>query len=344
MTELLHTLIAGMPKAELHMHLEGSLEPEMMFRLAKRNGIDLGFASEDALRQAYDFQNLQSFLDLYYAGLRVLLTRQDFLDMTTAYLDRVRQDNVVHAEVLLSPQGHTRRGVDFAEMFCGVRDALREGAVRHGMTTGLIIGFQRHLTEESAFETLRQSEPYAADILAFGLGGAELGNPPEKFARVFAECRARGFRTVAHAGEEGPPDYVRDSIDLLGVDRIDHGVRAAEDPALVARLAQLRVPLTVCPQSNVKLRVYDTMAEHSLAALLRAGVMVTINSDDPPYFGGYITDNFLDAQAALNLTEAEIYRIARNGFEAAFIDVAHRDRLVAGLDAFWIREAGALPA
>ncbi len=334
-TPRLDAAIAAMPKVELHMHLEGALEPELLFALAARNGVDIGYATEAELRGAYAFTDLQSFLDLYYAGLRVLRTERDFHEMTLAYLRRARQDNVVHAEVFVSPQAHTRRGIPFEAMFEGIAAALDEGARELGMTAGLILGFQRHLPEEDAFATLRAAERVGDRILGFGMGGAELGNPPSNFTRVFAAARAAGHRVVCHAGEEGPPAYVAEAVDLLKVDRVDHGVRSIEDPALVRRLAESGVPLTVCPLSNVALRVYDRMEDHPLALLLRAGVKVTVNSDDPPYFGGYMTANFLAVRAALALSGAEIRQLAANAVEASFVDAARRAALRAELAAFW---------
>ena len=316
MDDAMRRLVEGMPKVELHMHLEGSLEPELLFALARRNGIDIGFASEAALRAAYDFANLQSFLDIYYAGLRVLLDARDFDDMTWSYLRRVRQDNVVHAEVFLAPQAHLRRGIDARTMFDGVLAAMARAQAELGMTTGLILVFQRQFSEAEAFDALRASAPFADHVVGFGLGGAEVGNRPGKFARVFAECRAQGFKVVAHAGEEGGADYVAEAVDVMGVDRIDHGVRCEEDPALVARLAAARIPLTVCPLSNLRLRVVDRLESHNMARLLRAGLNVTMNSDDPSYFGGYMNDNYLATQQALGLTRAEIAEIARNGVGA----------------------------
>ena len=329
--------IAGMPKAELHMHLEGSIEPDLMFRLAARHGIKLAYESEAALQAAYSFTNLQSFLNVYYAGLTVLLTERDFYDMTWAYLEKIAAENVIHTEVFISPQAHTRRGVPFAAMFEGIAAALSNGEARFGMTTRLILGLQRQWTEEDGFAMLREALPYADRVAGLGLGGPEIGNPPAKFVRVFEEARRIGWKTVAHAGEEGPASYVADTVDLLKVDRVDHGVRCAEDATLVARLAARRIPLTVCPISNVKLRVFPDLAAHNLKQLLDAGVCVTINSDDPSYFLGYMNENFSATQAALALSADEVYRIARNGFEAAFIDDSTRARYVERLDRYWSR-------
>lgn len=337
MSDAMRRLIEDMPKVELHMHLEGSLEPELLFALARRNDVDIGFASEDSLRAAYDFTNLQSFLDIYYAGLRVLLHERDFHDMAWSYLHRVREDNVMHAEVFLAPQAHLRRGISARTMFDGVLGAMERAREELGMTTGLILVFQRQFSEEEAFDSLRASEPFAGRVVGFGLGGAEVGNRPGKFARVFAECRAQGFHVVAHAGEEGGADYVREAVEVLGVDRIDHGVRCEEDPALVRELAASRIPLTVCPLSNLKLKVVRRLEDHAMARLLRAGLAVTMNSDDPSYFGGYMNDNYLATQAALGLAREEIREIARNGVAAAFVDARRRAELSRMLEDYWAK-------
>jgi len=329
----LSPLIATMPKAELHMHLEGSLEPELMFRLAARNGVALPYRSEADLRAAYRFHDLQSFLDIYYAGLTVLLTERDFHDMTLGYLERAHADHVLHAEVFIAPQAHTRRGVPLAAVIEGVDAALREGGRRLGMTTGLILGIQRQWSEDDALTMLDEAARYRDRVVGIGLGGPERPHPPRKFVRAFARARALGWRTVAHAGEEGPAAYVADTVDLLEVERIDHGVRCEEDPALVARLAALGIPLTVCPLSNVQLGVFPTLAAHNLKRLLDAGLRVTVNSDDPSYFGGYVAENFRATQAALGLSIDEVYALARNGFIAAFLEPADRARYLALLEA-----------
>ena len=329
----LRSLITTLPKAELHMHLEGSLEPEMMFRLAARNGVALPYRSEAELRAAYRFSSLQSFLDVYYAGLSVLVTEADFYDMTWAYLERVHAETVVHAEVFVAPQAHTRRGVPLAAVIEGVDAALTEGGRRLGMTTRLILGLQRQWSEEDALAVLDEAAPYRDRVAGIGLGGPELPHPPQKFIRAFARARAMGWRTVAHAGEEGPAAYVADTVDLLKVDRIDHGVRCAEDPVLVARLAKLGIPLTVCPLSNVQLRVFPSLAAHNVKRLLDAGLHVTINSDDPSYFGGYVNENFCATQDALDLSIDDVYALARNGFTGAFLDAAEKARYLARLDA-----------
>ncbi len=331
----LRSRIAGMPKTELHMHLEGSLEADLMFRLARRNKIELRWKSEDELRAAYKFSCLQDFLDVYYAGLTVLLTEQDFFDMTWAYLETMHKENVLHVEVFISPQAHTRRNVPFEAMFEGIDGALKQAQKQWDMTTGLIFGLQRQWSEEDAMAMFDQARPVADRIVGIGLGGPELPNPPSKFVRAFERARAEGWKTMAHAGEEGPASYVADTVDLLKVDRIDHGVRCADDPALVARLAKLRIPLTVCPLSNVELKVFPTLKDHNLKTLLRAGVAVTINSDDPSYFGGYMNENFSATQEALDLTADDVYTIARNGFEAAFLPADVKARHIAALDAYW---------
>lgn len=326
-------MIATAPKAEIHMHLEGALEPEMLFSLAARNGVPLDHATPVALRAAYRFQNLQEFLDMYYVGLRVLQTERDFHELTAAYLQRARGDHVVHAEVFISPQAHLRRGVPQEAMMEGILGAFTEAGRTHGMTGGLILGAQRHLPENDALAMLDAMAPYHGRVLGLGLGGAEVGNPPAKFIRLFERARGLGWKTMAHAGEEGPASYVADSVDLLHVDRIDHGVRCEDDPALVARLAERRIPLTVCPLSNIMLRVFPDLAHHNIARLLRAGLCVTVNSDDPPYFGGYLNDNFQQTAAALGLSLAEQRTLIANGFEAAFLDAPVRARYLQDLDA-----------
>ncbi|PLZ01131.1 adenosine deaminase [Burkholderia sp. WAC0059] len=330
--------IAGAPKAELHIHIEGSLEPELIFRLAQRNGVKLAYDSVEALRDAYAFTDLQSFLDIYYAGASVLLTERDFYDMTMAYCERARADGVAHAEIFFDPQTHTERGVAIETVVAGIDRALAEAQTR-GLSSRLILCFLRHLPEEDALATFEAARPlfwqYAHRLIGVGLDSSERGHPPSKFARVFERARAEGLKLVAHAGEEGPPAYVHEALDTLKVDRIDHGVRSAEDPALVERLARTRVALTVCPLSNLKLRVFDDLSQHTLKTLLDAGVAVTVNSDDPAYFGGYVNDNYVATIEALGLTDDDVYRIVRNGFEASFIAPTERDALIAKLDAYW---------
>jgi adenosine deaminase len=326
--------IEGLPKAELHLHIEGSLEPELLFAIAARNGVALPYASVADLRAAYDFGNLQEFLDLYYQGMNVLRVERDFYDLTWAYLERARAEAVLHAEIFFDPQAHTVRGVAVSTVIAGITRALEDGRDRLGIGSGLILCFLRDRSAESALATLEEALPHKDKIVAVGLDSAERGHPPSKFEAVFARARAEGFRTVAHAGEEGPPDYVAEALDLLRVARIDHGVRALEDRALTARLARDAVPLTVCPLSNLKLRVVDDMAAHPLKVMLDAGLVATVNSDDPAYFGGYVNANYRAVQAALGLGRDDLARLARNSFEAAFLDAEDKRALIARLDAY----------
>ena len=328
----LPALLASMPKAELHIHIEGSLEPELMFRLAERNGVELAWPDVDAIRAAYAFTDLQSFLDVYYAGAGVLRTEEDFHDMAWAYLERAAADRVLRAEIFFDPQTHTARGVPMATVIGGLTRATRRARDELGVSADLILCFLRHLSEEEAFETLEEALPFRDDFIGVGLDSSERGHPPEKFARVFARCRELGFRLVAHAGEEGPPAYIRGARDQLKVERIDHGVRCVEDPALVRRLAQERVALTVCPLSNVKLCVFPDLGRHNLRQLLDAGLVATVNSDDPAYFGGYVTRNYEETFAALDLDASHAYRLARNGFEASFAPAWEKARWIARLD------------
>ena len=315
----IEAFVRKLPKAELHLHIEGTLEPEMMFELARKHGLALRYNSIEQLRQAYSFSNLQSFLDIYYQGADVLRDEDDFRTLTAAYLRRAHADGVVHAEIFFDPQTHTARGVPFVSVLRGIHSALEEGRQVLGITHRLILCFLRHLSEQDAMTTLEQALPYVGDITAVGLDSAETGNPPSKFAAVFARARSEGLLTVAHAGEEGPPEYVTEALDLLHVKRVDHGVRSDESPALLARLLRDRVPLTVCPLSNVRLRVFDRMEDHNLKRLLWQGLCVTVNSDDPAYFGGYIAENYLAAIRALDLSRADIVRLAGNSFEASFL-------------------------
>jgi adenosine deaminase len=328
----LPALLQAMPKAELHMHIEGSLEPELIFALAQRNGVALSYPSVEALRQAYAFTDLQSFLDIYYAGASVLLNEADFHDMAWAYFLRAKADNVVHAELFFDPQTHTERGVAFETVIRGLTSACERAKAELGISSALIMCFLRHLSEEDAFKTLEQALPYRDLFIGVGLDSSERGHPPEKFARVFAKCRELGLRLVAHAGEEGPPEYIINALDVLKVERIDHGVRCVDDPALVQRLAQQGTPLTVCPLSNIKLCVFKTMADHNLRTLLDAGLKVTINSDDPAYFGGYVNQNYLETFAALPLDASHAYTLARNSLEASFVDEARQAAWVRQLD------------
>jgi adenosine deaminase len=306
----------ALPKAELHLHIEGSLEPELMFKLAERNKIALPWNDVDALRGAYNFGNLQEFLDLYYAGADVLRTEQDFYDLTWAYLQKCEAQNVVHTEPFYDPQTHTDRGIPFEVAIRGITSALADGRELLGISSGLILSFLRHLPEEEAFKTLEQAMPFRDAFFAVGLDSSEMGHPPSKFERVFAKARAEGFLAVAHAGEEGPPAYIWEALDLLKVNRIDHGVRAAEDPKLIERLIEEQIPLTVCPLSNTKLCVFDDMSQHNILQLLEQGVKVTVNSDDPAYFGGYVTENFMALHESLGMTEDQARRLAQNSLDA----------------------------
>jgi len=330
----LPALLRSMPKAELHLHIEGTLEPELIFRLAERNGIDLAYPSVEALRAAYAFTDLQSFLDIYYAGASVLLKADDFFEMGRAYFRRAAADGVVHAELFFDPQTHTERGVPIAAVIDGLTRARVAAEREFGLTSELILCFLRHLNEDAALATLDEALPHRDAFIGVGLDSSELGHPPEKFERVLARARALGLHAVAHAGEEGPPEYIRNALDVLEVERIDHGVRCLEDPALVARLARGRVPLTVCPLSNLKLCVVPALERHPMPALLDAGLVATINSDDPAYFGGYIGDNFVQTFAALpQLGARAAYALAENSFEASFAAPERKARWRAALDA-----------
>ena len=325
--------IAALPKAELHLHIEGSLEPEQMFALAQRNGVSIPFASVEAVRAAYDFSNLQDFLDIYYQGMAVLLTEADFFDLTAAYLDRAAADGVRHVEIFFDPQGHTDRGVAFDTVIGGITRALADGKARLGISSKLIMCFLRHLSEAEAEATLDAALPYLDKIAGVGLDSSENGHPPGKFARVFARARGLGLKLVAHAGEEGPAAYVHEALDVLGVDRIDHGNRSLDDPALVARLAAAGMCLTVCPLSNVKLCVVGDIAAHPLRRMLDAGLVATVNSDDPAYFGGYVNANFVAVADALDLSRAELVRLARNSFTGSFLSAAEQAPHLAAIDA-----------
>ena len=324
--------IRRLPKAELHIHIEGSFEPDLMFEIAERNGGRIPFDSVEEVRRSYDFQDLQSFLDIYYQGMGVLLRERDFYDLTIAYLRRAHADGVVHAEIFFDPQGHTHRGVAFETVLEGIWAALCDGEREFAMTSRLIMCFLRHLDEEDAHHTLDQALAHRDRIAGVGLDSSEVDHPPRKFERVFRRAREAGFVAVAHAGEEAPPTYVRQALDLLGVARIDHGNRALEDSALVERLAAEQIPLTVCPLSNVKLRLFDTMEHHPLKQLMDRGLCVSVHSDDPAYFGGYITDNLSAAQQALGLDAGELRTLARNGFEASFLDTDSKERFIQMVD------------
>ena len=325
------SLLRTAPKAELHIHIEGSLEPELIFELARRNGVTLPYADVEALRRAYAFTNLQSFLDVYYAGASVLITEADFDAMAWAYFERAARDNVVHCEIFFDPQTHTARGIDMGTVIRGLDSAARRAEAELGLSVRLILCFLRHLSEEDALATFEAALPYRDKFVGVGLDSSEMGHPPEKFARVFALANANGLHLVAHAGEEGPPAYIHSALDVLHVERIDHGVRCVEDPDLVASLARERVPLTVCPLSNVKLCVFDKLDQHNIPALLAADLCVTVNSDDPAYFGGYLNDNFLQLFESLpQLTARDAYTLLRNSFEASFVDDEDK--------ALWIEE------
>ena len=326
--------IAGLPKAELHLHIEGSLEPELMVALAARNAVAIPYASVAEVRAAYQFSRLQDFLDIYYAGAAVLLTVRDFHDLAAAYFDRAAADGVVHAEIMFDPQTHTARGVSFETVMTGLLSAMAEAEAKHGMTAKLILCFLRHLDEADAFATLEAARPWLDRIAAVGLDSSELGHPPEKFARVFAAARALGLKLVAHAGEEGPPEYVHQALDVLGVDRLDHGNRSLEDPVLVARLARTAMTLTVCPLSNLKLCVVDDMAAHPIDRMLREGLRATVNSDDPAYFGGYIADNYRAVAEARGLDRADLVTLARNSFLGSFLPDAAIAAHLARLDTY----------
>jgi adenosine deaminase len=331
--ERLPELLHRMPKAELHMHIEGSLEPELMFALAKRNGMQLAYPDVQSLRAAYVFDNLQDFLDIYHTGTLVLKTEQDFYDMACAYLARAQADNVVHTELFFDTQTHTGHGLSAEVVINGLHRACVDAPQKFGMTASLILCFLRHLSEEEAFECLEQALPLRDKLVGVGLASSEMGHPPEKFARVFARARELGLRLVAHAGEEGPPAYIWSALDVLKVERIDHGVQAINDAALMQRLVQDRIPLTVCPLSNLKLRVFPTLAQHNLQRMLDAGIVATVNSDDPAYFGGYINENFTQTFAALGMTSQHAYQLAHNSFAASFVDPSERRVLVDQLDA-----------
>jgi len=330
----MQNFIKQLPKVELHLHIEGSLEPELMFDLARRNHIDIPFASPQEVRDAYQFTNLQSFLDIYYQGAQVLVQEQDFFDLTWAYLLRCQQDNVIHAEIFFDPQTHTARGIPFATVIDGISKALDRGRRELGISSQLILCFLRHLSQDDAIATLEQALPYKDRIVGVGLDSSEQGHPPEKFAEVFRKAREAGFLAVAHAGEEGPAENIRKAMDLLGVQRIDHGVRCVEDEALVQELARSRMPLTVCPLSNVKLKVFEKMEDHNILELLRKGLCVTINSDDPAYFGGYMSDNFNAVARALPVTREELAQFTFNAIEASFVSGEEKQEMAAKVRSF----------
>jgi adenosine deaminase len=331
--------IHRIPKAELHLHIEGTLEPEMMFTLAERNHIRLPYQTITQVRKAYEFTNLQSFLDIYYQGARVLLHEQDFYDLTWAYLKKAHDQNVRHAEIFFDPQSHTARGIPFETVIRGIQGALSAARQQLGLSSGLILCFLRHLSQKDALQTLQQALPFKDWIIAVGLDSSEAGQPPEKFVDVFDQARAAGFMAVAHAGEEGPASYIWGALDRLKVRRIDHGVHCIEDLELLKRLKSEQIPLTVCPLSNIKLRVFNSMADHNLKTLLGLGLCITLNSDDPAYFGGYIEENYLAAQEALGLSKREIYQLAKNSFEASFLSPEEKKKLFDELDAFMTQDS-----
>ncbi|MFL6694958.1 MAG: adenosine deaminase [Ramlibacter sp.] len=332
-TERLPELLRRMPKAELHIHIEGSLEPELIFAMAQRNGVAIPYASVEELRRAYAFTNLQSFLDIYYAGASVLITERDFFDMAWAYLRKAKADNVVHTEMFFDPQTHTARGVAMETVLTGLHKACIQAKTELGVSASLILCFLRHLSEQDAFETLEQALPFREKFIGVGLDSSELGHPPEKFAKVFARCRELGLHLVAHAGEEGPPAFVWTALDLLKVERIDHGVQSSKDALLMQRLAKDRVPLTVCPLSNLKLCVFPQLEHHNIRELLEGGLVATVNSDDPAYFGGYINDNFTQTFAATGLTAQQAWQLATNSFEGSFIPAGEKRRYRDRVDA-----------
>ena len=333
MTDL-DAFIAGLPKAELHMHIEGSLEPELMFALAQRNGVDIPFESVEAVRAAYSFSNLQDFLDIYYQGAAVLRTEEDVRDLASAYFERAAADNVVHAEIFFDPQTHTARGIGFDVVMRGLLAGMADAKARHGISSKLILCFLRHLDEAAAFATLEQAKPWLDRIAAVGLDSSELGHPPSKFARVFAAAKALGLKLVAHAGEEGPPDYVYEALDVLHIDRLDHGNRSLEDQALTDRLVAEKMTLTVCPLSNVKLCNVASMAAHPIDRMLDLGLRATINSDDPAYFGGYLNDNYRAAVAGRGLDKAQLATLARNSFLGSFLSDEEKAAHLARVDAY----------
>lgn len=330
------SFLREMPKAELHIHIEGSLEPELLFALAKRNGIALKYPDVQSLRAAYAFTDLQSFLDIYYAGASVLCTEQDFEDMAWAYFERAKADGVVRAELFFDPQTHTMRGITMQTVLAGLQAACRRADKELGISADLILCFLRHLSEEEAMATLDEALPYRDQFIGVGLDSSEVGHPPEKFARVYARCRELGLHLVAHAGEEGPPAYVESALDRLNVQRIDHGVQSIGSPSLMKRLVQMQMPLTVCPLSNIKLCVYPDLASHPIAQMLKAGVCVTINSDDPAYFGGYLLENFVQTFQAHAMTAQDAYQLAKNSLNASFAPEADKARWLKALEALYV--------
>jgi len=332
--ENMKRFIEGIPKAELHLHIEGTFEPELMFIIAKRNKVKIPYKSIDKLKAAYDFNNLQEFLNVYYAGCKVLLKEQDFYDMTMAYLKKAHQQNILHTEIMFDPQTHTNRGVPFATVISGIHRAREDAKKDFGISTKLIMCFLRHLNEESAFKTLEEAQPFYTQIDAVGLDSSEIGHPPSIFERVFKKARAEGYLLVAHAGEEGPAEYVWEALNLIKVDRIDHGNHSLEDNRLVQKLVKRKMPLTVCPLSNLKLKVVKVLTEHPIKLMMNKGLFVTLNSDDPAYFGGYVNENYLAIQQALELTGEDIIQLAKNSFEASFLDETDKKKYISQIDKF----------
>ena len=324
----IHNFIEGIPKAELHLHIEGTFEPDLMFEIARRNNISINYKSVDELKKAYNFNNLQEFLDIYYAGASVLIYEQDFYDLTWAYLTKVHEQNLVHTEIFFDPQTHTDRGISFDTVIQGIHSALEDAKEKLGISSQLIMCFLRHLDEVAAFDTLEQALPYKEWIVGVGLDSSEMGHPPSKFENVFSKALDEGFITVAHAGEEGPAAYVWEAINLLKISRIDHGNRSLEDDQLITHIVEKQIPLTVCPLSNLELKVVDDLKDHPMLQLMEAGLMVTINSDDPAYFGGYINENYIQIAAALNLSKKQITDLAKNSFKASFLSDVEKEKLI----------------
>jgi len=336
----IETFISGLPKAELHLHIEGTFEPELIFEIAERNQIKLKYNSVDELKSAYNFNNLQEFLDIYYNGANVLIEERDFYDLTWAYLQKIHLQNVLHTEVFFDPQTHTSRGISFDKVISGIHLALEDGHQKLGISYRLNLSFLRHLNEDSAFQTLEEALPYKAWITAIGLDSSEKGHPPGKFERVFSKARTEGFLTLAHAGEEGPPEYIWEALDLLRVSRIDHGNRSLESPNLIAELVKRKIPLTICPLSNLKLRVVNDMTQHPLAEMLEKGIMATINSDDPAYFGGYMNENYIAVAEALKLSKVQIVELAKNSFAASFLDKARKEEMIEKIEVYYRLQNG----
>ncbi|MFV0345823.1 MAG: adenosine deaminase [Bacteroidales bacterium] len=331
---LLNTFIEKLPKAELHLHIEGTLEPELMLTLAQRNKVEIGYSSVEDLKEAYSFTQLQDFLDIYYAGAAVLLKEQDFYDLTMAYLQRAKEQNIIHAEIFFDPQTHTDRAVPFSEIIGGIKKALAEGEKNLGITSRLIMCFLRHRSEKEAFKVLEEALPYKNDIVAVGLDSSELGNPPSKFVNVFAKAREDGFKVVAHAGEEGTTEYIQEAINLLKVDRIDHGNASIENEEMLLFLKGKQIPLTLCPLSNIALCVIDDMKKHPIKDMLDRGLLVTVNSDDPAYFGGYVNENYKALADAFSLSKAELLQLAENSFKASFLDATHKQKYIDALKVY----------